>query len=115
MKVEKPTLSAIILFAAGVAAGPAPAADLKPMMNANGCNNCHAQSEQIVGPSFDAVRQKYQGKAGALELLEHKVRTGGSGVWGLVAMPPNAKISDADLRWLLSGILGGAKPAAKHQ
>lgn len=77
------------------------------ILKANGCNNCHAQSEQIVGPAFDAVRKKYQGQKGALDMLVNKVRLGGTGVWGQVAMPPNPQISDADLRRVLKAILEG--------
>jgi cytochrome c len=77
------------------------------ILKANGCNNCHAQSEQIVGPAFDAVHKKYEGQKGALDMLVNKVRLGGTGVWGQVAMPPNPQISDADLRLVLKAILAG--------
>jgi cytochrome c len=77
------------------------------ILKANGCNNCHAQAEQIVGPAFDAVRKKYEGQKGALDMLANKVRLGGTGVWGQVAMPPNPQISDADLRLVLKAILAG--------
>ena len=82
------------------------------ILKANGCNNCHAQSEQIVGPAFDAVHKKYEGQKGALDTLTNKVRLGGTGVWGQVAMPPNPQISDADLRLVLKAILAGAPTAS---
>jgi cytochrome c len=104
----------ITLGLVSIGAGQAMAADVKSVMAANGCNNCHALSEQIVGPSFDAVRQKYAGVRGAQSALEHKVRVGGSGVWGQVAMPPNPKISDDDLHWLVGQILSGPKTPPKH-
>jgi cytochrome c len=114
MKPSRQALALSVVLLACAGTGRATAAELAPVMNANGCNNCHAQSEQVVGPSFDAIRQKYSGQPGALAMLEHKVRTGGSGVWGQVAMPPNPKISDADLHWLLSQVLSGSQSPQKH-
>lgn len=104
----KPKWSVILLVLWGIAGSGAAAtagANLKPVLDANGCSNCHAQSEQIVGPSFDAVRNRYRNSPGAAGVLFTKVRLGGTGVWGQVAMPPNPKISDEDLRAVLSAIL----------
>jgi cytochrome c len=42
-------------------------------------------------------------------MLAAKVKAGGKGVWGQIPMPPNAKVSDADLKTLVTWILGGAK------
>jgi len=100
------TLSLSMLICA--LAGEAPAGEqTASILKANGCNNCHAQAEQIVGPAFDAVHKKYEGQKGALDMLVNKVRLGGTGVWGQVAMPPNPQISDADLRLVLKAILAG--------
>jgi len=100
------TLSLSMLICA--LAGEAPAGEqTASILKANGCDNCHAQAEQIVGPAFDAVHKKYEGRKGALDMLVNKVRLGGTGVWGQVAMPPNPQISDADLRLVLKAILAG--------
>ncbi|MGC7404013.1 c-type cytochrome [Pandoraea pneumonica] len=40
--------------------------------------------------------------------LMKKVKQGGSGVWGPMAMPPNPGISDVDLKVVLTWILAGA-------
>jgi cytochrome c len=104
----KPKWAVIVPVLCGIAGGGAEAtagASLKPVLDANGCSNCHAQSEQIVGPSFDAIRNKYQNSPDAVGALFTKVRLGGTGVWGQVAMPPNPKISDEDLREVLNAIL----------
>jgi cytochrome c len=42
-------------------------------------------------------------------MLIDKVKKGGKGVWGQIPMPPNPKVSDADLKTLVTWILGGAK------
>jgi cytochrome c len=78
--------------------------DIKRLLSANGCSNCHSRSEQIVGPAFEDVARKYRNAPGARDALARKVRFGGTGVWGQVAMPPNPSISDADLREILDWI-----------
>ncbi|HTH39659.1 MAG TPA: c-type cytochrome [Rhodocyclaceae bacterium] len=72
------------------------------------CVACHAVDKKLVGPAYKDVAEKYRGDAGAVTKLTHKVRNGGSGVWGEIPMTPNGpdKISDADLNtaieWILS-------------
>ena len=68
--------------------------------------NCHAIDKRVVGPAFSEVATKYKGDAGAEAKLVEKVRNGGSKVWGPVPMPPNAKVSDADLKTIVAYILG---------
>ncbi|RTL56047.1 MAG: c-type cytochrome [Rhodocyclaceae bacterium] len=72
------------------------------------CVACHAVDTKRIGPPYKEVAEKYRGDAGAAERLMHKVRNGGSGVWGDMPMPPNGtdKISDADLALAVEWILG---------
>jgi cytochrome c len=74
----------------------------------NACLGCHAVNKKIVGPSFESVAQKYQADSNAQAFLKNKIAKGGAGSWGVVPMPANAKLSDADLSLLASGILRGA-------
>ena len=74
----------------------------------NACLGCHAVDKKIVGPSFQSVAQKYQKDQGASTFLKRKISQGGAGSWGVVPMPANAKLSDADLSLLVSWILRGA-------
>ena len=74
----------------------------------NACLGCHAVNKKIVGPSFEAVAQKYQADSNAQVFLKNKIAKGGAGSWGVVPMPANAKLSDADLSLLTSWILRGA-------
>jgi cytochrome c len=71
------------------------------------CSNCHGQDKKIIGPSFHDIAAKYAGDPKAATALAAKVRAGGKGVWGPVAMPPNGEkiISDADLGVVLAWIL----------
>ena len=70
------------------------------------CLTCHSIDRQVVGPAYKAVAKKYAGQAGVEAKLIAKVKNGGAGVWGPTPMPPNATVSDADLktlvRWVLS-------------
>ena len=74
----------------------------------NACLGCHAVDKKIVGPSFQSVAQKYKHDQSAPTFLKNKITKGGSGSWGVVPMPANAKLSDADLSLLVSWILRGA-------
>ena len=72
----------------------------------NGCTNCHAVDKKVVGPALNDIAAKYKGDAGAQARLEEKVKKGSQGAWGPVPMPPNPKVSDADVtalvKWILS-------------
>ena len=74
----------------------------------NACLGCHAINKKIVGPSFQSVAEKYQNDPNAQAFLKKKIAKGGSGSWGVVPMPANSKLSDADLSSLTSWILRGA-------
>ena len=74
----------------------------------NACLGCHANNKKIVGPSFQAVAEKYKGNLNAQAFLKNKIAKGGSGSWGVVPMPANSKLSNADLSTLSGWILRGA-------
>lgn len=74
----------------------------------NACLGCHAVNKKIVGPSFQAIAEKYKGDANAQAFLKNKIARGGSGSWGVVPMPANSKLNEADLSALTSWILRGA-------
>ena len=91
--------------ATAVGAGAAALAAIA-LMQKNGCGACHAIDSRIVGPGFREVANKYAGRADAQAHLMGRIRSGGSGVWGGVAMPPQA-LSEADAgviaQWLAEG------------
>ncbi len=74
----------------------------------NACLGCHATNKKIVGPSFQAVAEKYKSDPNAQAFLKNKIAKGGAGSWGVVPMPANTKLSDTDLSTLTSWILRGA-------
>jgi cytochrome c len=69
------------------------------------CFACHAVDKKLVGPAYKDVAAKYRKDKGAEARLVEKVKKGGTGVWGTVAMPPNAAVPDADLHALVKWIL----------
>jgi cytochrome c len=74
----------------------------------NACLGCHAVDKKIVGPSLQAIAKKYASDPNASAFLKNKILKGGSGSWGVVPMPANAKLSDAELSLLVGWILRGA-------
>jgi cytochrome c551/c552 len=87
------------------ASGPLDIAAGQALMQKDGCGACHAVDKKIVGPAYQDVAAKYKGDAGALAKLSQKVKTGGTGVWGPVPMPPNPQVTDGDIKALVSWIL----------
>ena len=77
----------------------------------NACLGCHNVNKKVVGPSFQSIAQRYKNDSGAQNFLKNKIAKGGSGSWGVVPMPANSKLSEADLsilvRWILLGAPGG--------
>ena len=69
------------------------------------CTACHAVDKKVIGPAYNDVAAKYKGDAGAAAKLAEKVKKGGSGVWGPIPMPPNAAVSDADIKTMVTYIL----------
>lgn len=69
------------------------------------CLSCHRIDEKLVGPAYLDVAKKYQGVAGAQDTLIAKVKKGGKGVWGTVAMPPATTASDEELKAIVGWIL----------
>ena len=69
------------------------------------CTVCHTVNKKFLGPSFQDVAAKYAGQ-NASQPLADKIIHGSGGVWGVVPMPANPKISRADAdrlaRWILS-------------
>ena len=87
-------------------AGGVMAADMPELAKKYGCTNCHKIDKKLVGPAWQDVSAKYKGNAGAADMLSTKIIKGGSGNWGAIPMPGNAKISDAEAKELATFILG---------
>ena len=88
------------------AAAAAPAMADEALAKARNCMACHAMDKRLVGPSYKDVARKYAPDGGAaVDKLVQKVLKGGSGVWGVVPMPPTPGGTDAEARKLGAWIL----------
>ena len=94
----------LLLAGAGLMIAGQASAD-EALAKAKNCMSCHAVDKKVVGPSYKDVAKKYAGNAGAVAMLEGKVKKGGSGAWGTVPMPPNPALSDADIKKLVAWVL----------
>src|SRR6056297_3320629 len=90
-------LLAIALFAA--ATGAAAEEDAAVLSKGAGCNLCHHASQAMLGPSWQAIAERYRGDDNAAALLARRVREGSKGVWGEAKMmpTPEEKLDEAEL------------------
>ncbi|MCH8622584.1 c-type cytochrome [Undibacterium sp. TS12] len=82
-----------------------PADDSLKLLKQYACVACHGMKDKVVGPGFAQIAAKYQGNADAENILSKKIRSGGSGVWGEIPMPPQPTIKDAELKSMVGWIL----------
>ncbi len=75
------------------------------LATAKNCMSCHNVERKVVGPSYKDVAAKYRGDKAAPARLASKVMEGGGGVWGVVKMPSNPQITDAEAKRLVAWIL----------
>lgn len=83
----------------------AEAEDASALATRFGCASCHTPEKRVVGPSFKEVAAKYASDPAAKSALRQKIRTGGSGVWGAIPMPPTSGATDAQIDTLVDWIL----------
>ena len=81
-------------------------ADIVDLAKRKACLACHGIDKRIVGPAFKEVAARYKGEAGIQAKLVQKLRRGGSGVWGPMAMPPNPDLAESDAAALVQWVLG---------
>lgn len=105
-----------VLVAAGLmVAGSAMAVDMPAVAKKNNCTACHNIDKKGVGPSWMDISKKYKGVttykfAGADHPIQDglalKIKKGGSGSFGSMPMPANPKVNDADMKELVTFVLG---------
>jgi len=95
-------LPALLLFTAPAWADDAA---LLELADKSRCTTCHDVREKVTGPAWIDVANRYRGDKDALERLVVKVRDGGSGNWGNVPMSPNKRVSEDNIRKLVTWIL----------
>lgn len=101
-----PTLIVTLAALAALTAAPLASASEAIVKKAR-CVACHTVDSKRVGPAYQEVAARYAGDPSAAGKLFRKVRQGGAGAWGEIAMIPHPedKISDDDLKAAISWIL----------
>ena len=100
MKLAAMSITAGLLFGSQAMAN-----DGLALAQKNSCLACHQVDKKVVGPAYKDVAAKYKGDKTAEAKLVKKVKEGGKGVWGEIPMPPNAQVSDADIKTIVHWIL----------
>ncbi len=76
------------------------------LLQKNACTACHAQDTRVVGPSFQEIAARHQGRADAVAYLAGRIQAGSQGQWGQVPMPAQSlPATDAEriARWMAAG------------
>jgi len=99
-------LRAIALLASA-AAGAEAQDDPAALADAARCGMCHHPEQAMLGPSWQAIAERYAGDEGAAALLAQRVREGSRGVWGEAIMMPTTEeqLGDAELARVIAWVL----------
>lgn len=100
----KPVTFTKLALSLTLAAG-APAFADQALATAKNCMACHAIDKKVVGPGYREVAAKYAGQKDAVDKLAGKILKGGSGVFGVVPMPANTQVSEAEARKLAAWVM----------
>ena len=84
----------------------------KALIEKSDCVACHALDKKSIGPTYLDISKKYAADPKAAAYLAQKIKQGGSGVWGEVAMAAHPNLSDSDVASMVSYILGVSKEKA---
>lgn len=84
------------------------AAAAKALASKSACLACHAVDKKLVGPSYKDVAAKHKDQADAVEKVAARIKSGGSGMYGPVPMPPQPNLKDDELKLLATWVLAGA-------
>jgi cytochrome c len=93
--------------------GAASAAETgRKLIEGSDCLACHQLTRKSIGPAYVDVARKYKDSAVTARLVR-KIREGGSGVWGNVAMAAHPALTDEQATAMLAYImsLGNRNPS----
>ncbi|HEY3114693.1 MAG TPA: ThuA domain-containing protein, partial [Gemmatimonadaceae bacterium] len=76
------------------------------LIEGSDCLSCHQLNRKSIGPAYVDVARKYKDSTAATTArLVRKIREGGSGVWGNVAMPAHPALTDEQAAAMLAYIM----------
>ena len=83
----------------------------KELIAASDCAGCHMEQEASIGPSYQAVADRYRKDPKAADYLAGKIISGGNGVWGEQNMSAHPDLPPSDAEQMANYILSLAGPA----
>jgi cytochrome c551/c552 len=75
----------------------------KALVQSLTCKTCHNETEKSIGPAYKDVAKKYRERN--RDYLVNKIKNGGGGVWGEVAMPAFPDLKNSEVNALVTYIL----------
>jgi cytochrome c len=76
------------------------------LISKSDCLTCHKVDQQLTGPSYQDVANKYGAMPDTIiNYLVKKIRAGGTGNWGEIFMVPHPQISEEDAKAMVKYIL----------
>ena len=88
----------ISLLAVSAASTAQQTSNGEKLVKESDCSSCHAPDRQVVGPSYSEIAKRFAGEPGAADKLAERIREGGSGNWGDVAMIPHPDLTKAQAK-----------------
>jgi cytochrome c len=68
------------------------------LIEASDCKSCHQYTTKSIGPSYQAVADKYSNTPENMTYLVKKIKEGGSGVWGEHGMSAHPDLSEVNAK-----------------
>ncbi len=82
-----------------------PEAEGTTLISKSTCLACHTTEIKSIGPSYEAVAERYADDSSARDRLAEKIVKGGLGTWGAVPMPPHPQHGISEARKMVDAIL----------
>jgi len=67
----------------------------------SGCATCHDPTEMTVGPSYEAIANRYEDTKENREMLAGRVKEGSTGTWGEAVMIPHPNLEKQDIEKII--------------
>jgi cytochrome c len=109
LSAGKVIFKTVIIAGVAIAATAQNGQNGEKLVSGSDCSSCHALDSQVVGPSWKAIAKRYasqpDAQSGNTAKLAVKIREGGAGKWGDVAMTAHPELTDAQCRQMVNWIL----------
>jgi len=76
------------------------------LMKTSTCFSCHSSRNNLIGPSFVRIANKYNYSKETVDALTQKIMLGSTGIWGELKMPSNTDLKPEEIKEVVSWILG---------